>query len=80
MEAPKEYRLFKLFCLKDLVFSALMSKAKCPIPILTGRGKRQKRIVQSDLIMPTYPDTEIMIDDISLSNVVFKGRFDTRHV
>ena len=41
-EAPKVYRLFKLFCLKDRVFSALMSRAKCLIPISTGKGEEAK--------------------------------------
>ena len=42
-EAPKTYRLFKLFCLKDRIFSAFMSRAKCPIPILTGKGEESKQ-------------------------------------
>ena len=41
-EAPKVYRLFKLFCLKDRVFNTLMSRAKCPIPISTGKGEEAK--------------------------------------
>ena len=39
-EAPKPYHLFKLFWLKDWIFSDFMSRAKCPIPISTGKGKR----------------------------------------
>ena len=75
-EALKVYLLFKLFCLQDRVFNTLNSRAKCPIPISTGKGKRQKRIVQSDLILPIYTDKEIMIDDISPSNVDFKCIFE----
>ena len=45
-EAPKIYRLFKLFCLKDRVFSAFMSRVKCQVPILTGKGEEAKKTVQ----------------------------------
>jgi len=37
-EALKVYLLFKLFCLQDRVFNTLNSRAKCPIPISTGKG------------------------------------------
>ena len=74
------YRLFKLFCLKDRVFSALMSRAKCPVPISTGKGEEAKENrameVESDLILPIYTDTEILMDAISLSNVDFMSRFE----
>ena len=39
-EAPKTYRLFKLFCLKAQIFSAFMSREKCPILISTGKGEK----------------------------------------
>ena len=39
-ETPKTYCLFKLFCLKDQIFSAFMSRAKCPILISTGKGEK----------------------------------------
>ena len=32
-----------LFCLKDGVFSAFTSKAKCPVPISTGKGEEAKQ-------------------------------------
>ena len=41
-EALKVYLLFKLFCLKDRVFNTLMSRAKWPIPISTGKGEEAK--------------------------------------
>ena len=79
-EAPKVYRLFKLFCLKDPLFSALMSRAKCPVPISTGKGEEAQENsameVESDLLLPIYTDTGIMMDDINLSNVDFMSRFE----
>ena len=74
------YRLFKLFCLQDRVFNTLMSRAKCPIPISTGKGEEAKvnsaMEVESDLFLPTYTDTEILMDDMSLSIVEFMSRFE----
>ena len=47
-----------------------MSRVKCPVPISTGKGEEAKENsameVESDLILPIYTDTEIMMDDISL--------------
>ena len=69
-----------MFCLKDRVFSAFMSRVKCPVPISTGKGEEQKENsameVESDLTLPIYTDTEIMMDDMSLSNVGFMNRFE----
>ena len=79
-EAPKIYRLFKLFCLKDRVFSAFMSRVKCQVPISTGKGEEAKvssaMEVESDLFLPAYTDTEILMDDMSLSIVEFMSRFE----
>ena len=47
-----------------------MSRVKCPVPILTGKGEEAKENsameVESALILPINTDTETMMDDIRL--------------
>ena len=57
-----------------------MSRVKCQVSISTGKGEEAKENsvmeVESDLILPIYTDTEILMDDISLSIVEFMSRFE----
>ena len=56
-----------------------MSRVKCQVPISTGKREKAKENsameVESDLILPIYTYTEILMDDISLSIVEFMSRF-----
>ena len=51
-----------------------------PSTYLDREGEEQKENsameVESDLTLPIYTDTEIMMDDISLSDVKFMSRFE----
>ena len=51
-----------------------------PSTYLDSEGEEAKENsaieVESDLILPIYTDTEIMMDDVSLYNVDFMSRFE----
>ena len=79
-DGPKVYRLFKLFCLKDRVFNAFINRPKkcSPISTETVVETEQTRAmdIETDLKLPSYTDTEIMMDDCSLSMIEFMSRFE----
>ena len=79
-DGPKVYRLFKLFCLKDRVFNAFINRPKkcSPISTETVVETEQTRAmdIETDLKLPSYTDTEIMMDDCNLSMIEFMSRFE----
>ena len=76
------YRLFKLFCLKDRVFSAFIKRPKETEPVSLEKTEKGERTItntmdiESDVILPSYTDTEIVMDDMSISITEFITRFE----
>ena len=70
-DADKVYRLFKFFCLKDRIFSSFIRKPKTLQPNSTEKGEEAKNTtameIETDLKLPKYTDTEVMMDDNSIS-------------
>ena len=66
-DGPKVYRLFKLFCLKDKVFNAFISRPKNfttkPEEKAETSAEAGAMDIESGLKLPAYTDTEIIMDD-----------------
>ena len=79
-EGPKVYRLFKLFCLKNRVFNAFINRPKKSIPISIEKVVEIERTsameLETDFKLPSYTDTELLMDDLKLSTIEFMSRFE----
>ena len=79
-DGPKVHRLFKLFCLKDRVFNAFINRPKSIVPVsiekVATNTNNNAMKTDSHLKLPGFPDTEILMDDVSLSVINFMSRFE----
>ena len=79
-DGPKVYRLFKLFCLKDKVFNAFINRPKSFASKTEDKteAKTEEKAMEIDsgLKLPTYTDTETMMDDENISLIEFMSRFE----
>ena len=79
-DGPKVHRLFKLFCLKDRVFNAFINRPKSIVPVSIEKAETDTNSkameIDSNLRLPGYTDTEILMDDVSLSVIDFMSRFE----
>ena len=66
-DGRKVYRLFEIFCLKDKVFNAFISRPKNfttkPEEKAETRAEAGAMDIESGLKLPAYIDTEIIMDD-----------------
>ena len=69
----------KIFCLNDQIFSSFIRKPK-DRPNSKEKGEEAKDTnameIESDLKLPKYTDTEVMMDDKRISLTEFMSRFD----
>ena len=74
------HRLFKLFFLKDRVFNAFINRPKSIVPVSIEKAATDTNSkameIDSNLRLPGYTDTEILMDDVSLSVIDFMSRFE----
>ena len=70
-DGPKVYRLFKLFCLKDRMFNSLVKREKkvkpASIEVMVNTTVPVAMEIENGLKLPVYTDTEILMDDLTLS-------------
>jgi len=79
-DMAKIYRLFKFFCLKDRIFSSFIRRPRNLGPNSKEKGEEVLNTnameIESDLKLPKYTDTEVMMDDFSISLTEFMSRFE----
>ena len=77
-DGPKVYRLIKLFCLKDRMFNSLVKKGKvkpASIEVMVNTQSLFAMEIENGLKFPVNTDTEILMDDLTLSPTEFMNRF-----
>ena len=76
----KIYRLFKFFCLKDRIFSSFIRRPRHLGPNSKEKGEEVVNTnameIESDLKLLKYTDTEVLMDDFSMSMTDFMRRFE----
>ena len=79
-DGPKVYRLFKLFRLKDRMFNSLVKRETKIKPasteVMVNNPVTVAMEIKNGLKLPVYTDTEILMDDLTLSPTEFMNRFE----
>jgi len=72
--------LFKLFCLKDRMFNSFIKWEKevkpASIEVMVNTPVPVAMEIENGLKLPVYTDTEILMDDLTLSPTEFMNRFE----
>ena len=78
-DGPKVYRLFKLFCLKDRMFNSFIKWEKkvkpASIEVMVNTPVPVAMEIENGLKLPVNTDTEILMEDLTLSPTEFMNRF-----
>ena len=70
----------KLFCLKDIGFNSLVKREKKVKPasteVMVNNPVTVAMEIENGLELPDYTNTEILMDDLTLSPTEFTNRFE----
>ena len=72
--------MFKLFCLKDRVFNSLVKREKkvkpTSIEVMVNTPVPVAMEIENGLKLLVYTDTEVSMDELTLSPMEFMSRFE----
>ena len=72
--------MFELFCLNDRVFNSLVKREKkvkpASIEVMVNNPVPVAMEIENGLKLPVYTDTEILMNDLTLSSTEFMNRFE----